>query len=294
MGPLMTIVAFLLVLLSALAHSTWNLLLKQSTHKVAFLGLATSIAFIVLLPAAVATAFIDGVGVKGLLLGLVTAILHALYGTFLTRGYRLGDLSVVYPVSRGMGLALIPLGAAVLLDERVSPPAIVGIALIAVGVYTIHLEPRAPRDVLQPLRAINSPAGRTAVLTGAIIAAYSVWDKNALEYLSPVPLNQFGMTGLTVILVPFALRGGLPQLQTEWRARPWAIVAAGLMIPAAYLLVLAALTTSRVSYVGPAREVGIVFGTMFGVLLLGEGYGGPRIPASLIIVSGVVALALAP
>ena len=294
MGPFMTAVAFLLVLLSALAHSTWNLLLKQSTHKVAFLGLATAVAFTVLLPAAVAIAITDGAGVNGLLLGLVTAVLHALYGTFLTRGYRLGDLSVVYPVSRGMGLALIPLGAAVLLDERISPPAIVGIALITVGVYAIHLEPRALRDVIQPLRAVNSPAGRTAVLTGVVIAAYSLWDKHALESLSPVPLNQFGMTGLTVILVPFALRGGLPQLQTEWRQRHWAIVAAGLMIPAAYLLVLAALTTSRVSYIGPAREVGIVFGTMFGVLLLGEGYGGFRIPASLIIVSGVVALALAP
>lgn len=290
----MTTVAFLLVLLSAVAHSTWNLLLKQSTHKVAFLGLATAIAFTVFLPAAVASALIDGAGVKGLLLGLVTAVLHALYGTFLTRGYRLGDLSIVYPVSRGMGLALIPLGAAVLLDERISPLAVVGIGLIAIGVYAIHLEPRALRDVLQPLRAINSAAGRTAVLTGAIIAAYSLWDKNALDYLSPIPLNQFGMTGLTAILVPFALRGGLPEIETEWRQRPWAIISAGLMIPAAYLLVLAAFTTSRVSYIGPAREVGIVFGTMFGVLLLGEGYSGLRIPASLIIVSGVVALALAP
>lgn len=290
----MTTVAFLLVLLSALAHSTWNLLLKQSTHKVAFLGSATAVAFTVLLPPAAAIALIDGAGAKGLLFGLVTAALHALYGTFLTRGYRLGDLSVVYPVSRGMGLALIPLGAAVLLDERISPLAIVGIALIALGVYAIHIEPRALRDVLQPLRAINSPAGRTALLTGAVIAAYSLWDKNALKYLSPVPLNQFGMTGLTVILVPFALRGGLPQLRAEWHGRPWAILAAGLMIPAAYLLVLAALTTSRVSYIGPAREVGIVFGTIFGVLLLGEGYRGLRIPASLIIVAGVITLALAP
>lgn len=290
----MTTVAFALVLCSALSHATWNFLLKRSAHKVAFLGSATAVAFGVLLIPAVVIAIVNGVGVRGLMLGSVTAVLHAIYGTFLSRGYRQGDLSIVYPVSRGMGLALIPLGAALLLGEHISAVAVLGIALIVAGVYAINIEPHSARDVVQPFRSIWTPAGRAALVTGGVIAAYSLWDKNALDDLSPVPLNQFGMTGLTVILVPFAFRGGGPQLRTEWRERGRAIVAAGLLIPLAYLLVLAALTTSRVSYIGPAREVGIVFGTLFGVVLLGEGYRGLRIPASLLIVAGVVTLALAP
>ncbi len=290
----MTTLAFVLVLFSALSHATWNLLLKQSAHKVAFLGSATAVAFGMLLVPSVVIAAVDGIGTRGLMLGSVTAVLHAVYGTFLSRGYQTGDLSRVYPVSRGMGLAIIPLGAALLLDEHVSAVAVVGIVLIVVGVYAIHIEPHALGDVIQPLRSINTPAGRAALITGAVIGAYSLWDKNALDHVSPVPLNQFGMTGLTVILAPFALRGGMPHLRAEWRERPWAILAAGVLIPTAYLLVLAALTTSRVSYIGPAREVGIVFGTLFGVLLLGEGYRGLRIPAALLIVAGVVTLALAP
>lgn len=290
----MTTVAFALVLCSALSHSTWNFLLKRSEHKVAFLGSATAVAFSLLIVPAVVIAVVDGVGTKGLMLGAVTAGLHAVYGTFLSRGYRQGDLSIVYPVSRGMGLALIPLGAALLLSEHISAVAVVGIALIVTGVYAINIELHALGDVLQPFRSIWSPAGRAALTTGGVIAAYSLWDKHALDYLSPVPLNQFGMTGLTVILVPFAVRGGGPFLRTEWRERGWAILAAGVLIPLAYLLVLAALTTSKVSYIGPAREVGIVFGTLFGVVLLGEGYRGLRIPASLLIVAGVVTLAVAP
>jgi uncharacterized membrane protein len=66
------------------------------------------------------------------------------------------------------------------------------------------------------------------------------------------------------------------------------------LIQLAYLLVLAALETSRVSYIAPSREVGIVFGAALGVLFLGEGLGLWRIWASLAIVAGVVVLAVAP
>ncbi len=290
----MTTVAFLLVLLSALAHASWNLQLKLAISKVAFLGSATAIAVAVLAPPAVIVAVGDGFGPRELAYGSVTAVLHAIYGTLLSRGYRLGDLSVVYPVSRGVGLALIPIGGALLLDEHVSTEAGLGIALIVLGVYAVHLEPRALADLAQPLRNAFGPAGRTALLTGGVIAAYSLWDKNALDALSPVTLNEFGMIGLSATLVPFALRQGVSQLRTEWRQRPRSILAAGILIPGAYLLVLTALTTSRVSYVGPAREMGIVFGALFGVLLLGEGSGRLRIPAACLIVTGVITLALAP
>lgn len=290
----MTTAAFFLVLLSALAHASWNLQLKRSTHKVAFLGLATAIAVAILAPPAVAVAARQGFGPKELAYGAVTALLHAAYGTLLSRGYRLGDLSVVYPVSRGMGLALIPLGGAFLLGEHVSAEGGIGIALIAAGVYAVHIEPGAVGGLVQPLRSAIGPAGRTPLITGGVIAAYSLWDKNALDVLSPIPLNEFGMIGLSATLIPLAFRGGLPQLSAEWRQRPRSIVAAGVMIPTAYLLVLIALTTSRVSYVGPAREIGIVFGTLSGVFLLREGYGRLRIPAACLIVAGVVTLALAP
>jgi uncharacterized membrane protein len=71
-------------------------------------------------------------------------------------------------------------------------------------------------------------------------------------------------------------------------------VAAGFLAPLGYTLVLIALTTSKVSYVAPAREVGIVLGTAMGVLWLGEGYGLTRIWGSALVVAGVITLALAP
>jgi drug/metabolite transporter (DMT)-like permease len=290
----MTGLALLLVLASAVCHASWNFLLKRSDHKVAFLGSAGLIGAITLLLPAIVVAATHGITASGVALGCVTALLHGVYGLSLARGYRLGDLSFVYPVSRGVGLALIPIAAAWLLDESISAVAIAGIALIALGVYLLHTEPHAWRDLAMPLRALNAPAGRTALLTGALIATYSVWDKNALDELSPVVLNQFAMTGHALITTGVVLRRNPEDLRRVWRARTWSIIAAGLLIQLAYLLILAALETSRVSYIAPSREIGIVFGTALGVLFLGEGLGLWRVWTSLVIVAGVVTLAIAP
>ncbi len=290
----MTSIALLLVLASALCHAGWNFLLKRSEHKVAFLGSAGVVAALTLLAPAVAVAAVNGIGTAGIALGCVTACLHGVYGLSLARGYRLGDLSSVYPISRGVGLALIPIAAALLLDESVSVLAALGITMIAVGVYSLHIEPHALRDLSAPLRVLNGPAGRSALLTGVLIATYSLWDKNALDELSPVVLNQFAMTGHALITTGVALRRAPHEVHREWQTRGLSIVAAGVLIQLAYLLVLAALETSRVSYVAPSREVGIVVGASLGVVFLGEGFGLWRVWASLAIVAGVFVLAVAP
>ena len=290
----MTGVALLLVLASAVCHASWNFLLKRSDHKIAFLGSAGVVGALTLLIPAVVVAATNGISAAGIALGCVTACLHGVYGLSLSRGYRLGDLSSVYPVSRGVGLALIPLAAALLLDESISVVAVLGIGLIAIGVYALHIEPQALRDLVAPLRALNGPAGRTAFVTGVLIATYTLWDKNALDELSPVVLNQFAMTGHAVITTGVAVTRNPDDLRWEWRSHGWSILAAGVLIQLAYLLVLAALDTSRVSYIAPSREVGIVFGAALGVLFLGEGLGLWRVWASLAIVAGVVVLAIAP
>ena len=290
----MSTAAFLLVISSGICHATWNLFLKQSDHKVTFLVLASGIGALLFMPLAVGVAATNGLSARGALLGCVTGGIHGVYGLSLARGYTLGDLSAVYPVARGLGLALVPVFAALLLDESVSGWAVAGIVLIAAGIYGIHVELRTAKDVIAPLRLLNTPGGRAAMLTGALIACYYLWDKNALDDLSPIVLNQFAMVGHFLVLLPVALRNGVDGVGYEWRSRRNSVIVAGALIPFAYILVLAALETSRVSYIAPAREVGIVFGTAFGVLFLAEGLGGARIPAAALILAGVVTLAVAP
>jgi drug/metabolite transporter (DMT)-like permease len=194
-----------------------------------------------------------------------------------------------------MGPALIPIAAVLLLDEHISVLGAIGIALVVLGIYAVHLESGLLSELRHPLRTLTSPETQMALLTGVLIAAYSVWDKAALDHLSPVTLNGFSMAGHMLVLTPLALYiGGAAGIRDEWRSHGRTAVLAGILAPVGYLMVLAALTTSRISYVAPAREVGIVLGAAMGVLLLHEGYGPARIAGAALIVGGVITLAVAP
>jgi drug/metabolite transporter (DMT)-like permease len=148
--------------------------------------------------------------------------------------------------------------------------------------------------MLRSLRLWERVDSRWAALTGVLIAFYSLWDKAALDYVAPVALLQFVLAGPLLLLAPAAFRNRGRLARAEWLERRRSVVAAGVLAPLGYVLVLVALMTSRISYVAPAREVGIVLGVAMGVALLGESYGLPRMAGSLIIAAGVVVLALAP
>ena len=290
----MSTAVFLLVLGSAASHATWNFLAKRSTHKIAFFWCFTAVAFVLYLPPALVFGIRDGVSAEGWLRGLVTALLHGVYGIALSRSYEVGDLSTVYPLARGMGPLLVPALAVPILGESVSAPAAAGVVLIVVGIYTLHAQALAPAALLRPLRFWDRIDSRYALATGVLIAIYTLWDKAALDHVPPVALNQFAMAGHVLVLAPLALAGGGMAARAEWRERRGSVLAAGVLAPLAYVLVLVALTTARVSYVAPAREVGIVLGAALGVFLLGEPHGAPRILGSALIAAGVIVLALAP
>ena len=80
----------------------------------------------------------------------------------------------------------------------------------------------------------------------------------------------------------------------ELRLNTLPIVVAGLLTYLAYGLVLTAFSLSRVSYVAPAREVGIVVGVLMGVFILKEPFGRGRLIGSIVIGLGLVLIALSP
>ena len=290
----MTTAAFLLVLGSALMHATWNLLLKLSRDKTTFVWAFSAVQFVVFLIPAIVAAILTGVPWQGVMFGLVSAVIHGCYGWGLSRSYELGDLSSAYPAARGMGVALIPIIGVAILDETVSNLAAAGIGLVIAGIFIVQTDLHTARGLLEPFRQLLRPSNRIALLTGGLIATYSTWDKTALDHLNPLVLTQFTVLGYLLILAPMALANRGKRVRAEWSQNRVAIVSAGLLSPAAYILVLFALTTSQVSYIGPSREVGIVLGAVLGVFFLREGFGVSRIGGSLLVLTGVLTLALAP
>jgi drug/metabolite transporter (DMT)-like permease len=207
-----------------------------------------------------------------------SGVLHVGYFTNLQRGYRHGDLSVVYPLARGSGPVLSVAAAVLFLGERPSALGLAGGALIVAAVLT--------------LAAGGTRRGvGAALMTGVFIAAYTVWDAHAVTALHQPPVAYFwGSEALRVtMLAPFALR---TDIRAVWRRDRGVILGIGALSPLAYVLVLFALTRAPISLVAPVRESSVVVGALLGARVLGEGHAARRALAAGAIALGIAALAL--
>ncbi|MBX6773155.1 MAG: EamA family transporter [Chloroflexi bacterium] len=289
----MTILALLLVIASAFAHATWNFLAKASRNPHAFTWAFNAVAALVYTPIAVIAARSAPPAPGAFLFISVTVALHICYFGLLGASYARADLSIVYPFARGTGLVLIPIGATLMLGEHLSAAGAAAIGIIVLGILTIHSRGSGRAALKGLIHSVRERGSHLAALTGVIIAAYSLWDKNALSYLSPVVLVAGIFTGQALVNAPLALTRWRQAVIREIRERPGAVIAAGILAPLAYLLVLIALTFSQIAYVAPAREIGIVIGTALGTTSLKEPHSINRLIGSFLIVTGVFGLAAA-
>lgn len=135
----MSITALVLIIIAAVAHSTWNLLAKRAAdcrHLMWFVCIGSSI---LMLPAAIWVLGDDWpkLGLKAAGFLLATGLLHVFYFEALQRGYRAGDLSVVYPLARGTGPLFSFGGAILVLHERPTVIAIGGALLVVCGILLL-------------------------------------------------------------------------------------------------------------------------------------------------------------
>ena len=131
--------ALVLVVIAAVAHAGWNVLAKTATGGAAFVWLCAAAGTVLWLPAlAVALAVAPGpIGLEALGFMVGSGVLHALYFVLLQRGYREGDLSLVYPLARGTGPLLSTTAAIVVFSERPGAVALVGGAIIVGAVLSL-------------------------------------------------------------------------------------------------------------------------------------------------------------
>lgn len=285
----MTVFALALILGAATVHATWNYFLKRSGGGTVFVWLFAALSALIYAPLAAGILWWQqpafGWPQYGLI--LASAVLHTAYYLLLDRGYRSGDLSVVYPIARGSGPLITVLVAVLLLGEHPSALAVTGALLIGGGAVALTGDPRKLRESGH-LHAVGF-----ALLTGCMIASYTVVDKLAVwAYLVP-PLVQDWATNLgrVVVMAPMALRRGA-EIRPTWRRARKEIVLVAVLCPLSYIMVLTAMVFTPVSYVAPAREISILVAALMGTQLLAEGDARRRLAAAGAMVAGIVCLAL--
>ena len=134
----MSTVALILVLSSSVSHAIWNLFLKRAGNKEAFMFLSQISISVLFAPLSIYMFFQNPVDSIGWLFVVGTGILHVFYFTFLSRGYKYGELSEVYPVARGAGPALTPLLGYFVLGEDISIQGLLGILSVILGVILVY------------------------------------------------------------------------------------------------------------------------------------------------------------
>ena len=230
---------------------------------------------------AVPAALTWDVGADALPFVLASAAFELGYVITLAAGLSRGDLSVVYPLARGSAPVLVAAVSTLFLGAATSAPEIAGIGVVAAGVVLVRGLHRPDDPVVLLI----------ALACGACIAGYTLVDSRGIEHAAALPYLWFVMVLTASGYVPLvAATRGARVLRGAFRP---ATVLAGALFFAAYLLVLAALRLADPGPVAAVRETSVVMATALAAVFLREPVTRSRAVGSVLVATGIVALALA-
>ena len=292
----MSLTAFSLVILAGLIHACWNIAAKKAHGDTRFALLTSVLQMLVWAPVGLwlGSAQLPHWNAQAWLCVALSGVLHVAYFTVLLRGYRLSDLTVVYPVARGSAPLISSMVAIAVLGESISNLGLLGMLGVVLGVFLIAGGPGLLRAASLPEQRARMQTGLFyGAWTGLCIASYTVIDGYAVKVLllSPILIDYVSNLLRIVILSPLAWRSRhnlLALWGKQWR---YALLVA-IFSPVSYVLVLYAMQTAPLSHVAPAREVSMLFAALIGGRLLSEGDRLLRILGAALIAAGVVALGL--
>ncbi len=268
------------VLLAALAHALWNAMVKASSDRLLTLATIRAVGlvvgcllvFFVPLPAPQSWPFL-----------IAAVFVHYAYYTFMLHGYRVGDLSQVYPIARGVAPLLVAALAASLAGERLAGGQLAAVMLTSTGIVILAFGRGGPRQGAVPI----------ALATGVAIAGYTFLNGLGVRQGGTV-LGYFAWleigTGTGVVL--FTLLRRRAGIVVLGRAQGFRGIIAGFLSVGGYLAGLWAITLLPMAPVTAMRETSVVFGAIIGVVVFRESLGPQRIAAAGLVAAGIMALTL--
>ena len=278
-----------LVLASAVSHGLWNYLAKEGNDKESFMLLLNVSSLILVTPVLILILPEIYLPIEIVPYLLVSSLAETIYFLGLGNAYESGDLSIVYPVARSSPV-FVTIAAALFLGETISLIGLLGILIIFIGVYVLHLKGLTRDDLVAPITYLMSGSSRYAVIAALGTTVYSITDKLGVTTVDPLLYSfwlGFSVTGMMIIVT--LKRRGLQAIRDEFSS-PFKITFAGLLMRGGYMMVLYAMSLAQVSYILALRQISVVLGALMGVVFLGESYGKVRIIGSIIIFIGVFIL----
>jgi drug/metabolite transporter (DMT)-like permease len=214
-------------------------------------------------------------------LALTAAVMFAYYA-LLVRSYGVGDMSVVYPLARGLAPVLTTIAAFLVIGEALTAGQIAAVVMISIGIMALSFGAGASRAAVG-----------FALATGVSVATYSFFAglgvrsagtvlgfQACLEIVTGFGMLCYGVVARRADLLVYVRRHG----------------AVGLFAGAVSVLgFLAYLVAARSLPLGPVsalRETSVIFGAVLGTIVLREGFGPRRVAAAVLVTVGIVLLAM--
>jgi drug/metabolite transporter (DMT)-like permease len=289
---LLLVLAFIIA--SAFLHATWNVIAKVSKNIFALMWWATVIATL-----GYGAWLLSSSGIylnsNSLIPFLISALAETGYFITLVRGYSQGDLSLVYPISRGSAPIFAAMWGALFLGEQLPWIGYLGVLLMVLGLYTASIPVNSSGIKFRMPAVIsafrNRPAG-WALASAVFISIFSVSDKIAVTATPPMIYNWWVFAGNSILwMIPTwgrsNFRTNFQELRSNWRS----VIATSIMMVSSYGAALAALALTSASYVVAGRGLSVVIGAALGAALLKESFGVSRIMGAGLMVFGLLLIA---
>ena len=266
---------FILILVSALCHAVWSAIIKSSKNPLSLMGITSVLEVTIFLPLTFTVPF-PSMEVWYFL--IATVIIHVFYRLNVIYSYRYGDLSYIYPISRGSSCLFVAIISILFLSSDISVAGFVGILIVCIGLFLISYSKNL---------SFNFRGFSLAISTAILITAYTLVDgvgvrlsENGFSYIYWL----FTLNGIPLLIIGLISKNGLRKTETYNFSSG---IAAGIFATSSYAIVVWSMQFIEIAYVSSIREISIVFAAIIGMVFLFERNAKSRIIPSILIVSGI-------
>lgn len=275
-----------LIFIAAVFHAVWNIILKDAKDNLTALWLQMFVTVIYLVP----FSFICyGLPPKEALPTLIfSGLMQAVYYVLLGKCYQSGNLSVVYPLTRGSAPVFVCIFSVLLGLENLTFPVFLSLLLIVFGIYIVNMPAFNLKSMIAPFKTlIEDSSTRLSILIGIVIALYTLSDKVNVRYTTPFIVYSILTLIPTILLAPSLCKKEKIKAELEGVGK-LRILGISIFMVAAYCLVLVAMSNCNASYISSIREVSVVFVALYTSMRSKNPNWQPKIIGSIIIFSGIV------
>ena len=262
---------FIIILFAALCHAAWSSIVK-SKNSLGIMALTSIIEIIFFTPLVFYVPFPP---LEIWYFIIASVILHGFYRLSVVYSYKFGDLSFVYPISRGSSSLIIAILTIFFLNEKISLIGLIAIIIVCIGIFFVSYKKSFN---------FNLSAFLLALSTALLIAIYTLGirlSNNEYSYLywmlllNGIPILIFSIYSDDISLKEFNLK-----------FIGWGMLA-GILAILSYGIVVWSMQYLTIAYVSSIRESSIIFATLIGLLILKEKQAKNRLIPALIIVVGI-------